>query len=77
MFNNRLTVYVCTIAKNLTVCFTKAFIFSLSNVRKCPGSLQMASSCPEKQMAGRESPHDWSVDLATFCDWWGAQNSLD
>lgn len=63
---------VCTIAKIQQSAFTEASFFTLPDVCKYLGGLQIVKSCLDRYTADRESQNDRLVrlgmDLATFCD---------
>ena len=74
VYNNRLTIYVCTIAKHSTVRFYWGFFLQPVGHPWVPAWSINALSCLNKHTAGKESPCDYLVrlgmDLATFCDTW-------
>ena len=54
--------------------FTQASFSSLSDIHKCSGGLQMASSSLGNHTTDSESPIDWlmslSMNLAALCNKW-------
>ena len=54
--------------------FTEASFTGLSGIHWYSDGLEMAPTCPARQTASRESPHDrlvrLHIDVATFCDMW-------
>ena len=72
--NNRLTVRVCIYhCEKFNSLLSLRAYSSLSNVNECLGGLPMSPTGLAKQIAGRESPQDWSlrmgIDVRSYTLW--------